>query len=206
MTKEEIFEGDKEIREELIQATKEIGRVELKQRLSKLDSTVSRKGYLPVLLILAVLLAVFVTAYLLLRSPTTDVIYAEVYTKFPNKVVAITRGESKEKDLKMAMLAYENGNYQGLLQEFEALEPVHPEVSIYKGIILMEELEYEKAIEELKEVYENDDASFREDASWYLALAYLKIQNKEEARRMLGQLSKNSGKYQDRSAALLKKL
>lgn len=207
MSKQEIFERDEDIREELIQAAKEIGRLELKERLVKLDEARAKRRYLSMVVIAAVLVVtVLVSVLLLLKPPSTEKIYADAYMKFPNKVVAITRGDAKEKDLKKAMLAYENGDYQGLLSEFDTLEEAHPELSIYKGIVLMEQLEYERAIQELKQVHEDRNSSFNEDASWYLALAYLKVQDLAEARRIMTQLSKKSAKYQEKSSLILNKL
>jgi hypothetical protein len=206
MSKQEIFEGDDEIKVELIQASKEIGREQLKERLNKLDRPINNRSYLRMWFAAAAMIIVLIAAVFLMKPTSPEAIYSSYYEKLPNKVVAITRSVGNKEDLKKAMIAYEDNNYDGLLQEITTLEKTYPEVAIYKGTVLLEEKNFKEAISALIPLSEDESYAYNDEAKWYLALAYLMDGQVEDAHALFTGLSKSSEKHKKESAAILKKL
>ncbi len=206
MMKEEIFERDDEIRGELIQASKEIGREQLKERFEALDIPKEKKSYLRMWIAAAAMVAVLIAALFLLKPPSPDAIFSDNYTKFPNKLIPLTRGPTDEKELTFAMMSYKAGDYEELLPQLEALEGTYPEVAIYIGMFYVEQESYNLAVEKLGPLHENKSSAYSEDASWYLALAYLKLDRSEEAQEIFTSLSKYTNEYRERSTSILKDL
>ena len=209
MKQEEIYEKDDEIREDLIQAASEIGRAELKHRFGKLegieDHQVVKKS-LKLWWAVAAIGAILLASILFLKPKSPDALYAANYSKFKNSSVAVTRGSNEKDDLKIAMIAYTQGDYEEALTQLRILERTYPEVKIYEGIIALENENFIAASKILQPLSINANYKFQHDASWYLALTYLKIDNKEAAKSILQELSTGNSFRAEKAGKLLKKL
>lgn len=205
MKEEEIFEKDDDIREELIQAATQLGRADLKKRFNKLDQPVIRKP-LKLWWAVAAIGAILIASILFLKPTSPEALYASTYTKFKNNVVSITRGNSDEKELKMAMIAYEKGEFSKALPTLKIVSRSNPDVKIYLGIIAMENADFQKASQILTPLSKDNNYRFRDESSWYLALAYLKLDKIEEAKSVLEELKQGNSRYADKATKVLRKL
>ena len=101
------------------------------------------------------------------------------------------------------------GNYQSgiiQLQQYLAESPQHPLASMLLGVAYLENNQLSEAQQTLTTVRINHELYY-EEASWYLALAYLKELKQAEAKPILEELSNQAaGQYRDQAKALLEEL
>ena len=88
-----------------------------------------------------------------------------------------------------AFIAYETGDYELAVSLFSDLyeKDKQPYYLFYKANALLKLEKAKEAIPLLKEHLKTKD-TLNEKSTWYLALAYLKIEDKENARTLLQQL------------------
>ncbi len=76
---------------------------------------------------------------------------------------------------------------------------------LYEGLIYYQENELLKAVETLKQIT-NRNSAMNHEAHWYLGLMYLKMNEKDEAKKHFKKLTAASGKYGKKAITALKKL
>ncbi|MDO6810869.1 tetratricopeptide repeat protein [Zobellia galactanivorans] len=134
--------------------------------------------------------------------------YEEHFQEYPNTVYAITRGEEADTSLeRQAFVAYEtNDNVQAIALFTQLKETKNTEaVNFYLAQSYLKNGQAEKAIALFDETI-NEKGEFRPQALWYAALAYLKINEKENAIRMLNDLVADGRYKKEEASKLLKDL
>lgn len=207
--------------EDLQAAILEDERLEMKKRLANLENNRSEKGgILPkrkfssrqmwqwaaaaTILLVIGFFAIFPFTD---NADSTD-LYATYFEPYPNAVQPVVRGEQPENLREAAFLAYENGEYQAAVQQFEALvkSAFSTENQLYYALSLQNAGQLDNALKNLLSL-KNVESSFRPQILWYTALIYLKKGDKNKARQYLNSLQKTDGKYKEKEAAeLLNKL
>lgn len=98
--------------------------------------------------------------------------------------------------LRMALQAYEAGQYDEALKLLTALGADHPQndtVQYFIGAIHISQERYARAVEVLLPLSRSDTSALRNDALWNLGLCYLKMENGErDAREAFTQLSQDN--------------
>ncbi len=133
----------------------------------------------------------------------TEELYAANFAPYDNVIQPIERGDQLE-DLKTkAFTAYENEEYPKALELFKELQGKHNEayIEFYKAMVLMQLNKQEEAIP-LLEGYIEKGGELKDRASWYLALAYLKLNRLEDCKEQLN-LRISSGTYKTAAAKKL---
>ncbi len=105
-----------------------------------------------------------------------------------------------------AKMAYERGDYKEAVGRYKKLLNQYPNNSkhaLFLGISYLSIGNQQKAINLLSRI-ENVDAKYKHDIEWYLALAYLKNNEKNAAKIILEKLVQEDGFYKKSSEALLK--
>jgi tetratricopeptide (TPR) repeat protein len=123
-------------------------------------------------------LAIF---YNLNRPVSSSDLYENYFESYPNVVNPLERGSNTEpKD--MAFEAYENGRYQEAYDRFNDLLETEDQVhyQFYMANALLELGQSREAIVLLNEFSASED-KLADRASWYLAMAHLQLDNKEQA-------------------------
>lgn len=143
------------------------------------------------------------------NSVNTEKLYAENFEPYRNIVQPIVRGDTKT-DLKTkAFTAYETKNYTEALEYFDELLLEHPDetLTFYKANVLLKLDKTEDAIAVFKSNLKTPD-SLDAKNNWYLALAYLKLDDIKNVKKHLNTLVSNpSGNYKEKEAkTILKKL
>nr|WP_321234585.1 hypothetical protein [uncultured Psychroserpens sp.] len=138
----------------------------------------------------------------------TEKLYVENFEPYRNVVQPIVRGEAKT-DLKTkAFTAYEIKNYTEALRYFDELLKENPDetIAFYKANVLMKLDKTEEAVAIFKTNLKTSD-SLDAKNNWYLALAFLKNENIENAKDQLSHLIKSESTFKkDEAKKLLKKL
>lgn len=137
----------------------------------------------------------------------TAELYASNFTPYDNVIHPIERGNQLE-DLKtQAFTAYENEEYPEALELFKELHAKQNDsyIDFYSAMVLMQLNKQEQAIP-LLEGYIEKEGELADRASWYLALAYLKIGDIAKSKEQLNVLVKKNGFKAKTAEELLDKL
>lgn len=102
------------------------------------------------------------------------------------------------------MAAYDAGNYVVAIRNL-SLYKNDDNAQLYLGVSLLLNNESSKAVPILEKLSNNDNPVYAESAQWYLALAYLKLNQVKESEVLLEQLSKE-GIYKAKAVQLLGRL
>lgn len=118
-----------------------------------------------------------------------------------------TRSESViNPDLQNALQAYNQGDYSTAIPLFDkylADNPNEKAALFFQGISQMASGKYTEAVSNLIQI---EDGPYQNSATWYLALVYIKINQKEKAKNNLNQLITSEGSYSGKARELLDQL
>ena len=141
-----------------------------------------------------------VLAIMLLRidnSLTNQELYASYYVPFENYSQHRNGVQNQDSSWKNALQAYDAGEYRQALDFFEAMElnaeqqqniAIRPAMfRMYKGNLLMQLNDHQKAIAEFKGILEAD-AGMIIQAKWFLSLCYLHEGNLDESIALLEEI------------------
>ena len=97
----------------------------------------------------------------------------------------------------LAIVAYQQAEYEGAATQISAIiddGTTTPELYFYLGLcqLYQHEANYEAAVDNFNRVLATSNA-FQEETKWFISLAYLKLQQLEDARRHLEQLANAQG-------------
>lgn len=129
--------------------------------------------------------------------PSNEAIFEEYFQADRNTVHPVVRGEIIKTIENRAFAAYEAQDYYKAINLFNSVKnPNDAYILYYKGLCFLALDKKEEAITLLKQVgtsidSENDSINFNEKANWYLALAYLKKDNIEQAISQLTEIRDN---------------
>ncbi len=121
------------------------------------------------------------------RSHTNSALFTEynVVYELPQ-----TRG-SGQSSAQEAILLYNAGQYQAAVKAFSAIEGNNTELVFYKAHALLQAKQYTEAILAYQEVIANSNR-YDNEATWYLAMAYLAANKPVQARQMLFTLTSDT--------------
>lgn len=160
-----------------------------------------------------ILLALTAVWIIQLGTPDSEALYTQYYQPYPNVFEPTLRGESDTLSLyEQAFAAYDQNNYTDAVQHFEELlQKDELDGGIEKDILLFYIGNSYLALDKPTEAVENlttvsKNSLLGEQAQWYLALAYLKSEQLEEAEKMLEELTNTSGVYREKAETLLKEI
>ncbi|MCP9770778.1 hypothetical protein EGI22_22975 [Lacihabitans sp. LS3-19] len=136
----------------------------------------------------------------------TQDLYLAYHQPYPNIVAPNVRGENTEGIKNEAFKAYEAENYQEAIRLFSQIKDEEFAI-FYTAISYLELNENQKAIEILKSnKFSETPFPFETYNKWYLALAYLKTGQKNEAKTILEDLTKTDNPQKQKAQELLNEL
>jgi hypothetical protein len=140
------------------------------------------------------------------KSSKSD-LYAEYFTPHPNLFEPTVRGDANTNTRAEGFVAYENGDYQKAINIFSDLlkekkEPGIMLLSANANLALGKNREAEMILQDLIQSSDELDPQ----AKWYLALCYLKVDEKEKSVKLLQELGSTDILYAAKAKALLQKI
>ncbi len=139
---------------------------------------------------------------------STETLYAHYFEPYKNVVQPIVRGEAKKTTKVLAFMAYDDGDYDTAIVYINQLLEDQPEAifALYKANAQLQTDQTEAAITTLQSHIKKTDTIYAQ-AQWYLALSYLKLDNKEATKKHLRTLLQTNTSFKTKDAmALLKSL
>lgn len=149
-----------------------------------------------------------VCAYLLWpRTQESAQLFAEYFEPYPNIIMPTVRGvvENDSTVKAQAYRAYDQQNYAEAIRLFEAVQQKDEGVLLYLGNSYLASGQPEKALPLLEKVLNNYDA-FDEQAEWYVAVSYLKLEERDKAREALKKVVARESSYKSKAQLILEKL
>jgi len=199
---EAALQSDPELKKELEEAEvlkegiEASGREEQKERLRALEQELTEEnreaqkhnGLWWVGRIAAAILLLLVPVYFFINS-TQKVdpkeIYASHFELYPVLESGVVRGEENETAMAEGLDAYQRANYEVAIEELSAAvnESEKPEsVQFYLALSHLTSDAPKEAIPLLEELSKKESFKLKEQAKWYLGLAFLKNNQPDEAR------------------------
>ena len=137
--------------------------------------------------IAAAVIIIFASAtFWMINKPSNERLY-DSYFK-PDPGLPTTMSTSNNFAFYDAMVNYKQGDYKKAIGKWEVLHAKSPEndtINYFLGVAHLANKSEDKAIEYLKQVTDNDHDAFKNDAHYYLGLAFLKDKNIMEAKKNL---------------------
>ena len=155
---------------------------------------------------LVILVVGLFAIYQIIQSGEKE-LYSEYYK--PYEDIITTRGDTEDEVAK-AMMYYNNKDFtnaEAILYNISKENKERVIESFYLAQSQLAQGKYDLAINTLEPISKDDSSLLKTHARWYLALAYLKLGNKDEAIRYLNMLMMEEGSYNRKKAIeLLQKL
>lgn len=134
-------------------------------------------------------------------------LYQDNFKVYPNTVYTITRSDDNNTIERQAFVAYETEDYQLAINKFNAIPETEKNsyLTFYKAQAFLK-LENLKDAKLLFEEVIIKDRDFVAESHWYLALIYLKENDKENTRKQLKLLISNFDYNKSKAKDLLDKI
>jgi tetratricopeptide (TPR) repeat protein len=145
----------------------------------------------------ALVIAVFVAIWSLLRPPLHERLYTE-YGVYPKAELLLRGGgDVTAPDMKPVADAFNRGEYQNALDQLVLYLPNYPhdiEARLLIGLCYLELNKNEDARGAFQQIIRKPNA-WSSEASWFLALSYLRENRRIECIRALGGIREDSDRY-----------
>lgn len=162
----------------------------------------------PLIAVAALLLIMISITFFLNKTPNNDQLFSTYFEPSKNVSAPIVRSESNDELLSNAFITYTEADYKKAIPLFEkAFESTkNSELLFYEGNALLVLNQTEDAIQVFKKHLSFSDA-LTNRSHWYLALAYIKTDQMENAKIELKSLIDSGESFKKKEAiSLLKKL
>jgi predicted Zn-dependent protease len=141
------------------------------------------------------------------KNVSSNELFATYFEPYRNVIQPIERGNTQEDKKTQAFTAYENGEYETAITLFSELQTTTNEsfYLFYKANALLQLEKANESIPLLLEHLKTND-TLTQKTNWYLALAYLKIDDKINAKKRLNTVVASKMYKMDDAIILLNKL
>jgi tetratricopeptide (TPR) repeat protein len=124
--------------------------------------------------------------------------HKDIYRQFSGTEMVHANHTSTEQDTALLMhqaaAAFNHGHFNkaiGLLNQVIVRDSLHTTARYYRGVSLVDEGKLEDARTDLKKVY-NSNSSYRYDAAFYMALSYIRENDKQQCLEWVLKIPENS--------------
>ncbi len=141
--------------------------------------------------------AAVVVAWLLLRPVSSEQLYAQ-YRDFQEASFTLMGNDTTQQNAQTAAEAFNKRDYATASKALEAYLKTHPnelEAQLYSGLCDLELGRYNRAIPTFQKIRATPNNAWAEEATWYLALTYLRQNNRNQCIKTLRSIPQNSGRY-----------
>jgi tetratricopeptide (TPR) repeat protein len=130
------------------------------------------------------------------QSSTAEMLYAQYYQTFPNRIAPSLRDQNKQlTEIQKAFVLYDNGEYSDAIIVFKKLYESDREAFLlfYLGVSHMETGQFKLALQSFKELKSDDlNPDLRGFEIWYTGLCHLRLNEPAVAKQYLELLSSNA--------------
>lgn len=198
----EEFANEVSLRNDLMIAFEDTGREDLKSELQALEkriATPTKTFRIHQWIIgVAAIFLVIVLFWWWNNPPSTQKLFAQYYEPYSNIIAPLEKGEIATQDFEKAFQTYELKNYEEAIQLLNQLTIQNDTVYFYRGLSNLSLENLNDASNDFEEIKISDQ--FYEPAQWYLALAYLKNDERSKAIELFEKISLNQKSFFQKKA------
>ena len=209
LKKDAAFATEVRFQENVKKAITLNNRNQLKQKLQSFENKkVAKKSFTLWYVAATFLLFLGGGFWFLNQNTDTTVLYEEYYQSYPNVIAPTVRGNEIQDIKSTAFFEYDNGNFETSLALFSQLyEKDRDDYALfYAGLSLIELSRHNEALVLFDKFDLNKNNGFTPFIKWYMALSYLKTQEKDKAQVLLEELAIYENPQQQVAQELLNKL
>lgn len=188
----------------------------LRQKLAAIEKEREKKispkkspAYLKYAAVLAVLVAIGSVAVFSGKNLSTEEIFTKYYTQYAPPTVQRAGTSVTNDDFALAIEYYNTHDYEkaaGLFNKVLKSNPGDMQSMLLKGISNFEFNRYPEAKQSFTNVISDNNNLFIETAKWYLALCYIRTDEREKALQQLEAIKNEGSIYKDDARKIIKKL
>lgn len=213
------------IRKEIEDALTESDVIELKNNLDRIHLSIGDSSQKKIkrfefnttnfrwLLVAATLTLVLVSSAILLyvnnKSYSAGELYSMYYKPY-DSYVNVRSGKINSDDIFInALIKYEKMDFvdaSTLFKQVLDIDKTNIASNFYAGVCYIETQKFEKASESFQFIINHNDNLFVEQAKWYLALSYLKSNQKEIAKKHFEAIVNSQSYYKEKATEILDQL
>lgn len=156
------------------------------------------------LLVMALGLSIWITRHKTNNQELFDQYYQTYTTPFMTRSIDTAASRNDKVSILYLQGYYPQAHAIGM--ECLQVEPGNSEVHFYLGLIAIEMNQINEAIRELKKAESGISTIKLVDVRWYLAMAYLKKEDVNHAKKYLKIISQTENRYTSRAKSILKKI
>jgi len=147
------------------------------------------------------LFALFLWGITNFLTPSED-IFTIYFKPYPATIFAERDNSFKNNE---ALQAYQAGNYQDAKRLFQALPDSLkiPKTLFYQATVYLILQEFSLAIPIFQQLQKSTNHGLEEPVEWYLALSYLKVEERDKAVFLLKKIAQKEGGYYQKEAQLI---
>jgi tetratricopeptide (TPR) repeat protein len=135
-------------------------------------------------------------------SITNEELFDQYYTTENSILTVRSTSEAEYSPVNDGLKYFDQQNYEKALYAFE-LAPENVVAKLYAGFTYMELKQYDQAIEKFKNIIDQKDNLFIDQAEWNLGLCYIAINNTNQAKQTLAKITNSNTIYNIRAQQLL---
>ena len=156
----------------------------------------------------ALLASITWAIYSINKPADSDALFVDYFEAYEARSYLRSQGSFGNKTLREAYKNYEQQNYVAALPYFEETleDSMQLSVAFFTANCYLGTNQAEKAIPLFRQVIADSDNLLVQQAQWYLALAYMKEERKEERDQLLTVLMGGTGKYAEKARQLYEEL
>ncbi|MBV7269876.1 tetratricopeptide repeat protein [Winogradskyella luteola] len=143
----------------------------------------------------AAILIIGLGSFWLFGGSSNERLYAKYFT--PDPGLPTTMGSNDNYEFYEAMVDYKQGDYKGAISKWESLRNLKPQsdtLNYFIGVAHLASKNEKIAISFLEDASKNPEFALKNDAHYYLGLAYLKAGNTKQAKVNLKKSSSENSK------------
>lgn len=157
----------------------------------------------------ALLAGVSTMLWFMLRPSFNERIYSAYYKPYDASAI-VRSGTPQTTDLfSSALLAYDSSNYEHswkLLKDLSIIDQNNMPAFFFRGVAAMELNKFDDAEFSFKKIINDNNSLYVENAEWYLALCYIKNNDKVLAKSLLTKIVEKNGYYKADAEKILEEL
>ena len=135
-------------------------------------------------------------------SMTSEELFGQYYTT-ENSILTVRSNTAADySPVNDGLKYFDQQNYEKALYAFE-LAPENVVAKLYAGFSYMELKQYDQAIAKFKNIIDQKDNLFIDQAEWNLGLCYIITNNTDQAKEVLSQITNSNTIYNIRAQQLL---
>ncbi|MFY9243848.1 MAG: hypothetical protein WAO74_12560 [Polaribacter sp.] len=194
----EDFEFDKHLKKAITAAERKKQKVFLQSVEANVNKVIAKPTKINWFIAASIVAVISFSGYFVFgnQAVSNQELYAENFTPYRNIVVPIVRNDFEKTTKIIAFAKYETKEYTEAISLFNQLETDKSvdknTIHFYKANAYLQLNKPKEAIKSLLKI--SDNSKWQEEVLWYLALASLKTENQNDAKKYLLSLKSNNKK------------